>query len=76
MIEIIQEARVNIYRYLVLVLSILNVRKLQNKNGIYPEVGMYPAGIQPVGFGPMPNAGLARMYLSCTQTDQNSTVQY
>ena len=25
------------------------------------EVGMYPAGMQPVGF--------ARMYLSCTQTD-------
>ena len=33
------------------------------------EVGMYPAGIQPVGFGPMPSTGLARMYLSCTQTD-------
>ena len=33
------------------------------------EVGMYLAGIQPVGFGPMPSTGLARMYLFCTQTD-------
>ena len=30
---------------------------------------MYPAGIQPVGFGPIPSTGLARMYLSCTQTN-------
>ena len=50
------------------------------QNGMYPrkgcirgrdvsEVGTYPAGMQPVGFGPMPSTGLARMYLSRTQTD-------
>ena len=30
---------------------------------------MYPAGMQPVGFGPMPRTGLTGMYLSCNQTD-------
>ena len=64
------QAQVNIYRYLVLGLSILNLR--ENKEKWYvSEVWMYPAGMQPVGFGPMPSTGLAGMYQSCSQTDPN-----
>ena len=62
MIEIIQAGT----RYLVL--GLLG-NKITKQKWYVSEVGMYPTGIQPMGFGPMPSKSLATMYLSCTQTD-------